>query len=59
MSLRDVAKLEAGDIIPITNPQRGTVYAASVAVMDGRFGVHDGRYAIEARRWIDTQAVNQ
>lgn len=58
MSLRDVAKLEAGDVIQITNPQRGTVYAGEVAVLDGRFGVHDGRYAIEARRWIENEAAN-
>lgn len=59
MTLRDVAKLEAGDIIPIANPQRGTVYAASVAVLDGRFGVHDGRYAIEARNWIESTPASQ
>ena len=53
MSLRDVAKLEAGDVIPISNPQKGTVFASLTAVLEGRFGVHDGRYAIEARRWID------
>lgn len=57
MSLRDVATLEAGDVITITNPQRGTVYAGDVAVLDGRFGVHDGRYAIEARRWIEKDAT--
>ena len=55
MSLGKVAELEAGDVIPIANPQRGTVFAASVAVLDGRFGVHDGRYAIEARRWLGGQ----
>ena len=53
MTLGDVAKLEAGDVISISNPQRGTVMAGSVPVLEGRFGVHDGRYAIETTRWLE------
>ncbi len=52
MSLRDVAALKAGDIIDIENPRIGTVFAKDVAVLEGRFGVHDGCYAIEATRWL-------
>ena len=52
MSLREVAALKAGDIIDIENPRIGTVYAKNVAVLEGRFGVHDGCYAIEATRWL-------
>lgn len=52
MSLRDVAALQAGDIIDIENPRIGTVFAKDVAVLEGRFGVHDGCYAIEATRWL-------
>lgn len=52
MSLRAVAALKAGDIIDIENPRIGTVYAKDVAVLEGRFGVHDGCYAIEATRWL-------
>lgn len=52
MSLRDVAALKAGDIIDIENPRIGTVFAKNVAVLEGRFGVHDGCYAIEATRWL-------
>lgn len=52
MSLRDVAALKAGDIIDIENPRVGTVFAKHVAVLEGRFGVHDGCYAIEATRWL-------
>ncbi|MDX1517842.1 MAG: FliM/FliN family flagellar motor switch protein [Woeseiaceae bacterium] len=57
MSLRDVAALKAGDIIDIENPRVGTVYAKDVAVLEGRFGVHDGCYAIEATRWL-TEVAN-
>lgn len=52
MSLRDVAALKAGDIIDIENPRLGTVFARNVPVLEGRFGVHDGCYAIEATRWL-------
>lgn len=58
MSLRDVAALQAGDVIDIENPRVGTVFAKNVAVLEGRFGVHDGCYAIEATRWLtDTEAA--
>ncbi|MDX1515698.1 MAG: FliM/FliN family flagellar motor switch protein [Woeseiaceae bacterium] len=52
MTLRDVAALEAGDIIDLDNPRRGTVFAGNVPVLEGNFGVHDGRYAIETTRWL-------
>lgn len=52
MSLREVAALQAGDIIDLENPRTGTVFAKQVPVLEGRFGVHDGCYAIEATRWL-------
>ena len=58
MTLREVAELQPGDIIGITNPRKGTVLASAVPVLEGRFGVHDGRYAIEATRWLEPDAGN-
>ena len=55
MTLKDVAELAPGDVIMITNPQRGTVHAQRVPVLEGRFGVHDGRYAVETRRWLERE----
>lgn len=52
MTLREVAQLEAGDIIDLENPRTGTVFARHIPVLEGRFGVHDGCYAIEATRWL-------
>ncbi|MDH3747781.1 MAG: FliM/FliN family flagellar motor switch protein [Gammaproteobacteria bacterium] len=58
MSLREVAALQAGDVIDIENPRIGTVFAKHVPVLEGRFGVHDGCYAIEATRWLaDVEAA--
>ena len=54
MSLREVSELAAGDIIDIDNPRHGTVFADDVALFEGRFGVHDGCYAIETTRWLSS-----
>jgi len=52
MSLREVAALQAGDVIDLENPRIGTVFAKDIPVLEGRFGVHDGCYAIETTRWL-------
>ena len=55
LSLRRIAKLEVGDVIDLENPRKGTVLTNDVAVLEGRFGIHDGCYAIEATRWLTNQ----
>ena len=55
MTLGEVAELVPGDVINISNPQRGTVSASEVPILEGRFGVHDGRHAIEASNWLDPE----
>lgn len=52
LSLRRVAALEVGDVIDIDNPRKSTVFTNDIAVLEGRFGVHDGCFAIEATRWL-------
>lgn len=52
LTLRQVADLTPGDVINISNPQKGVIFASRVPVIEGRFGVHDGRYAIEAINWL-------
>jgi len=52
LSLADVAALQPGDIIDIDNPRNATLFAQQVPVLEGLFGVHEGRNAIEARRWL-------
>ena len=56
MTLGEIAELTPGDVITISNPQRGTLLASKVAVIEGRFGVHDGRYAIETGNWLEPGA---
>ena len=55
MTLRAVADLEPGDVIRIGDPREGTVSARNVPVMTGRFGIHDGRYAVEAINWLESE----
>jgi flagellar motor switch protein FliM len=56
MRLGAVAELQAGDIIDIDDPQASTVFVKDVPVLGGRFGVHEGRYAVEATHWLTTLA---
>ncbi len=58
MTLGEVAELTPGAVIDISNPQRGTVFVNDVAVIEGRFGVHDGRYAIETGNWLAKETGN-
>ncbi len=52
MTLGAIAGLAPGDVLTIGNPRQGTVRARNVPILNGRFGVHDGRYAIEAVNWL-------
>ena len=58
-TLGEIANLAPGDVLSISNPQRGTVSASDVPIIVGRFGVHDGRHAIEAGRWLDPDPGSQ
>ena len=56
MTLGAIADLKPGDVISISNPQKSTLYARHVPILEGRFGVHDGRHAIEATQWLEPEA---
>ena len=52
MTLGNVAALQPGDVIEISNPRLSTLFVKHVPLMNGRFGVHEGKYAIEATDWL-------
>lgn len=54
LPLGAIAGLQPGEIIKIQNPRKAIVAAGEVPVLQGRFGVHAGRNAIEATDWIAT-----
>lgn len=56
MSLRKAAALSVGDVIDLSSPRKGTIFAGRLPVLEGRFGVHNGSYAIEATRWLIASA---
>ena len=59
MTLGAVAELAPGDVISISNPQKSTVFARHVPILEGRFGVHDGRHAIEATQWLEPEVGSE
>jgi len=52
LTLRDVAALKPGDIIGLDDPRLGRLFANDVPLLAGRFGVHDGRNALETTHWL-------
>lgn len=55
MTLGAVAALTPGDIIEIGNPRLSTLFVKKVPVLNGRFGVHEGKHAIEATDWLGAE----
>ncbi len=55
MSLRELVRLEPGDVIGIDDPKTATIHARGVPLMQARFGVHAGCNAVEARQWLRTR----
>jgi len=56
MTLGAVAEWTPGDIIDIDNPRASTVFVKHVPILKGLFGIHEGRYAIEATNWLAANA---
>ena len=58
LSLREIADLKPGDVVAIDDPRNGRILAADLAIIKGRFGVHDGCYAMEAQAWITERSAS-
>ncbi|EGW53709.1 flagellar motor switch protein FliM [Candidatus Endoriftia persephonae] len=52
VTLRELSKLDKGDIIPIELPEEVEVTAAEVPVFRGKLGVSDGNYSVRISKWI-------
>lgn len=52
MTLGAVAKLAPGDVIDIDDPTLSTIFVKQVPVLKGHFGVHEGKYSVEATSWL-------
>ncbi|MCB1760517.1 MAG: flagellar motor switch protein FliM [Gammaproteobacteria bacterium] len=52
ISVRQLAALKAGDIIPLEIPEIIDVKAAGIPVFNGHLGTSDGNYAIKLEKWL-------
>ena len=52
LTLRDVARLQKGDVIPLEFPELVEVRAEDMPIFRGHLGVSDGNYAIKVHNWI-------
>ncbi len=52
LSLRDIAKLRKGDVIPIELPETVDVLAEEMPIFKGKLGSFEGNYAIKVDSWI-------
>jgi flagellar motor switch protein FliM len=51
VSVRELAELQPGDIIPIEMPELVDVTIAGIGVFQGRLGASRGNYAIQVAEW--------
>jgi flagellar motor switch protein FliM len=54
ISVRQLAKLQAGDVIPLDMPEEVTVHAAEMPVCKGKLGISGGSYAVQVTEWLRT-----
>jgi flagellar motor switch protein FliM len=52
MSLKQLAELKPGDVIPFDMPEEVEAEAADVPVFKAKLGVSDGNYALKVSEWI-------
>ena len=56
VSVRELAELQPGDIIPIEMPELVDVTVAGIGVFQGRLGASRGNYAIQVAEWSRRKA---
>ena len=53
ISVKELAALKRGDIIPLEIPEMVEVQASGVSVFRGQLGVSDGYYAVKVEEWVE------
>ena len=59
ISLKDLRRLKAGDIIPVELPESVTVFAEDVPVFRGRYGASGGNSAIKLTKHIRVEDIEK
>ena len=52
VTLGQILKMKAGDIIPISIPEKITVNVDHIPLMEGRYGQQGGQYALKIERFV-------
>ncbi len=55
MTVKKLAGLKKGDIIPFDMPEEVEVEASDVPIFTARLGVSDGNYSLKVSRWLQKQ----
>ena len=59
ISMKDLAELKKGDIIPLDIQETVDVLASDIPVFRGKLGVFDGNYAIKHQKWLGQKQVDR
>lgn len=59
LTMRELARLSVGDIIPIELPETVSVLASGIPIFRGKLGVSDGNYAIQLEKWLGIKQSNR
>jgi flagellar motor switch protein FliM len=57
-TLRQVLNMKVGDVIPIDIPQDIVAHVDGVPVMECKYGIFNGQYALKVARWITAPAAD-
>ena len=58
LSVRELLQLQSGDILPVDMPSTATLYAGTLPLLRGRFGVSHGSNAVIVTEAINTAPAN-
>jgi flagellar motor switch protein FliM len=59
LSLRELATLEVGDVIPLDVEDEVEVCAEHLPIFRGQVGVHNNSYAVKLTQWIERNSTRQ
>jgi len=58
ISMKELAELKKGDIIPLDIQETVDVFATGIPIFRGRLGVFDGNYAVKHQKWLGKKQVD-
>lgn len=59
ISLGQILKLKAGDVIPINIPERIVAHVDNIPLIECRYGQQNGQYALKIERFISAEATGE